>query len=147
MKKKLHIDVYAGIVMIAFAAWWILEASKFPVVPRRFPMFVGIAFALVAVLIIIGGIKKSKASWTANEEPKAVIQWSGFKYTLIGFAGIVLYAVAINYIHFFPATLIFVPLMMLFLRVRKWYQIVLTDLILNGLIWLVFVYELKITLP
>ena len=147
MKKKLHIDVYAGIVMLAFAAWWMIESSHFPVVPQRFPMFVGVAFALIAILILIGGIKKSKASWAVNENPKPVIQWSGFKYTLIGFAGIVLYVVAIRYIHFFPATLIFVPLMMLFLRIRKWYQIVLTDLILNGLIWLIFVYELKIRLP
>lgn len=147
MKKKLHVDIYAGIVMLAFSAWWMLTAAKFPVVPRRFPMFVGAAFALVAVLIIIGGIRKSKDAWAKQEVPKAIIQWSGFKYTLIGFAGIVLYAVAMNYIHFFPATLIFVPLMMLFLRVRKWYQIVLTDVILNGLIWLIFVYELKITLP
>ena len=147
MKKKLHIDVYAGLVMLAFAAWWMIEASHFPVVPRRFPMFVGAAFARVAVLIMIGGIRKSKACWAANENPKPVIQLSGFKYTLLGFGLIVLYVVAINYIHFFPATLIFVPVMMLVLRVRKWYQIVLTDLILNGLLWLIFVYELKITLP
>jgi len=147
MKKKLHVDVYAGIVMLAAAVWWMVEASHFPVVPRRFPMFVGGAFALVAVLIAVSGIRKSLAIWKKNGAPLSVIEWSGFKYTLIGFAGIVGYAVMINYIHFFPATLIFVPLAMLFLRVRKWYQIVLTDLILNGLIYLVFVVELKITLP
>lgn len=147
MKKKLHIDIYAGLVMIAFAAWWLIEAAKFPVVPRRFPMFVGIAFMLVSVLIIIGGIKKSKAAGNSEENQKPVIQWSGFKYTLLGFGLIVAYALAINYIHFFPATAIFVPVLMILLRVRKWYQIVLTDLILNGLIYLVFVVELQITLP
>ena len=147
MKKKLHVDIYAGLVMIAFAVWWMIEASGFPEVPRRFPMFVGIAFAFVAVLIIINGIRKTGAARQSGEEQKAVIEWSGFKYTLIGFGLIVAYALAINYIHFFPATIIFVPVLMLLLRVRKWYQIVLTDLILNGLIYLVFVVELQITLP
>ena len=147
MKKKLHVDIYAGLVMIAFAAWWMIEASGFPVVPQRFPMFVGVAFTLVAVLIIIGGIRKTRAAQASEEKPKAVIEWSGFKYTLIGFGLIVAYALAIRFIHFFPATIIFVPVMMLVLRVRKWYQIVLTDLILNGLIYLIFVVELKITLP
>ena len=147
MKKKLHIDIYAGLVMIAFAAWWMIEASKFPVVPRRFPIFVGVAFALVAVLIIVGGVRKTKAAQASEEKPKAVIEWSGFRYTLLGFGLIVAYALAINYIHFFPATLIFVPVMMLVLRVRNWYQIVLTDPILNGLIYLVFVVELQISLP
>ncbi len=147
MKKKLHIDVYAGLVMIAFAVWWMIEASKFPVVPQRFPMFVGVAFALIAVLIIISGIKKSKVAQSSEEKPKAVIEWSGFKYTLLGFGLIVAYALAINFIHFFPATFIFVPVMMVLLRVRKWYQIILTDLILNGLIYLVFVVELQISLP
>ncbi len=147
MKRKLHIDIYAGLVMIAFAVWWMVEASKFPAVPRRFPMFVGVMFALVAILIIIGGIRKGKAARASGEKQKAVIEWAGFKYTLLGFGLIVVYALAINFIHFFPATLIFVPVMMLVLRVRKWYQIVLTDLILNGLIYLIFVVELKITLP
>ena len=147
MKKKLHVDIYAGLVMIAFAAWWMIEASGFPVVPQRFPMFVGVAFTLVAVLIIIGGIRKTRAAQASEEKPKAVIEWSGFKYTLIGFGLIVAYALAIRFIHFFPATIIFVPVMMLVLLVRKWYQIVLTDLILNGLIYLIFVVELKITLP
>ena len=147
MRKKVHIDVWAGVVMLLASGWWLNEARRFPEVPRRFPMFVGFAFALVAVLILLGGLRKTKAAAAKQENPQAVIRLSEFKYVLIGFAGIVCYALLISVIHFFPATLIFVPAMMLFMRVRSWKQIVLTDLILNGLLYLVFVVELKISLP
>ena len=144
MKKHLHADVIAGAVMIVFALIWGKMALGFPEIPRRFPLFVSFAFILIGILVLIGGIRKMNA---AGEEAVSPIQWEKFRYVLAGFAIIVGYAVLMGTIHFFPATLIFVPVMMLFLRIRNPIQIVVTDLVLNGFLYWMFIIMLKIQLP
>lgn len=144
MNKKLHVDVYAGGVMILFAIFWGKIALGFPEVPRRFPMFIACAFALIGVLVALGGVKKTRASGGETDSP---IVWGKFKYVAVGFAMIAVYAFLMNTIHFFPATLIFTPVLMYFLRVRKPIVLIATDLILNGCLYLMFIVLLKIQLP
>ena len=144
MKKGLHADVWAGIVMILFAIFWGKIALGFPEVPRRFPIFVSGAFLLIGVLIAWGGFRKMKDSGGAVQSP---IQWEKFRFVIVGFALIVLYAFLMAKIHFFPATAIFMVLMMLFLRIRNPIQIIVTDLALNGFLYWMFIIMLKIQLP
>lgn len=144
MKNKLHTDVYAGIVMILFAAFWGKIAIGFPEVPRRFPLFIAFAFAFIGVLVALGGVRKMKASGGEFVSP---FSWNRFKYVVGGFTMIAVYAFLMNAIHFFPATLFFVPVLMLFLRVRKPVLLIAADLILNGFLYLMFIVLLKIQLP
>lgn len=144
MKSKLHADVYAGIVMILFAVFWGKIAIGFPEVPRRFPLFIAFAFAIIGALVALGGFRKMRA---AGGETVSPFSWSKFKYVAVGFAMTAAYAFLMSAIHFFPATLIFVPALMLFMRVRKPILLIATDLILNGFLYLMFIVLLKIQLP
>lgn len=114
---------------------------NFPIIPRRFPLLVSILNIIIGLIILIRGIKKSNGT----EEPP--IRWESFKYVLIGALGIIAYAVAMKFIHFFPATIIFIPLYMLYLRVRNWKVIILCDICMNLFLWWMFIFSLKTVLP
>ena len=144
MKKHLHADVIAGGIMIVFALIWGKIALGFPEIPRRFPLFVSVAFIFLGAIILIGGIRKTNSN---DEKTVSPISWTKFKYVIAGFVIIAGYAFLMGTIHFFPATLIFVPAMMLYLRIRNPIQIVLTDLALNGFLYWMFIIMLKIKLP
>lgn len=146
-KKKLSIDVWAGIVMIAFSAVIIYVASGYPEVPKRFPIVCAVFNILIGVILLIRGILQSRKEWAEGKNPEAPMTWARFKYALMGSLGVIAYALLMPWIHFFPATLIFVPLMMLYLRERNWKVIVGVDAGLNLFLYWMFVMALKVPLP
>ena len=70
-----------------------------------------------------------------------------FKNPMLMFVIICVYVAMMITIGFFPATLIFMPVSMLFMGYRRPLPIICTTIGMNLFVWVLFVYSLKVRLP
>lgn len=143
-KKKFGEDTYVGAAMIALSAIIILLSHNMPAAPKRFPLIVAAVLVFCGALVIVRSVKKTQS---AEETENGAFQWKECKYSLGLLALIIVYALLMEWITFFPATMIIIPVFMLFLRVRKWWVIVLTDVLTTAFVYWLFVVQLSIRLP
>ena len=143
-KKSVHYDVFVGGLLLLLGVTLFVLAIDMPTVPRRFPILVASFISVIAITILISGIRNSRNPETVNEK---AIDWGTAKYPL-GFFGILtVYVILIQFIGFFVATSLFLPATMYFMGVRSWKKIVISILCTNAFVWMLFVWQLKIQLP
>ncbi len=155
-KKKLHVDVYIAIIFLLFSGFMFALTFGMSVSAGRYARLVtGVAMAL-AIMYLFSGIRKSIIDNKATSKADAFkgpqlddneFSWRLFKGPLIVFLIMVVYVFLMNYIHFFPATILFVPGLMWYLGVRSWKTLLLTTAGINLFIYLLFIVELNVQLP
>lgn len=144
---KVDYDVYIGLVMILFSVAAMINARTFPTAAKRFPILACILVIVLSVLLIIRGISRSAAIRQKGESIPKLLPWNTTKYALITFLITGGYIALVEYVDFFVATIIFVPTLMVFMRVKKKWIIILSTAGITFFCWFMFVYQLHIRMP
>ena len=150
MKKKtvIHQDVYISILLLALSAYlWYLTTKMMPDAARFPRMALGV-FIILMLWTLVSGIRKSIVA-TNDPEHKDVrlLKWEQNKMPFALFGITVLYAIGLNYLSFFIATAVFIPVVMLFFRCHNWKLIVGVTVGTLVFVYLMFVVFLKAALP
>jgi len=145
-RRKINIDVFIGIILTALSGFFFYETIKLHPVAARFPKVVFGLFIGMSLLLILFGIRKTLKP--------ALAQKSDFQLNLrvirapmLVFAIVCGYMVLMYFTGFFISTIIFVPAFMILYGVKKVRTIILTDVILNLFVYLVFVKLLRVVMP
>lgn len=144
---KVHSDVYIGLVLIALCAAAATMAMKFPPAARRFPLLSCGLMVILSVVLIMRGLRRSAALRSSGHPIPKLLPWSTTKYALATFVMTGIYIFLMEQVDFFVATVVFVPAMMLFMRVKKKWVIVLSTAGITLFCWFMFVYQLNIRMP
>jgi len=142
--RRLHTDVYVGVIMLLIGGVMMWMAFEFPIISRRFPLMGTGLFALCALIILVRGITATR---TQQDNAYSPFAWHATKYPLMTFLILVGYVLAIRYATFMIATSLVVSMLMLFFGVRSWKSIVLMVVGLDVFVWLLFVKQLNMVLP
>ena len=145
-KPKINIDVYVGIILTALSGFFFYETLKLHPVAARFPKIVFGLFIGMSMLLTIFGIRKTLKPELAQKSDFQ-LNFRVISSPIAVFGIVCGYMVLMYFFGFFISTIIFVPVFMLFYGVKKIRTIVLTDIILNLFVYLVFVKLLRVVMP
>lgn len=143
--RKVNSDIVAGLIMIAFGAFFLRETTKFPVPEAAiFPQVALILLILLSIPLVVKGIIS-----TCQKDKE-----TGRGFPLKEFAGPVIalimasiYVVGMQTIGFFPSTAIFLPLAIILLGQRSVGIIITTTVGIELFIYFLFVTQLKVYIP
>lgn len=133
--KKLHQDVYVGIVMIVFSAWAALAGLKIPGEPGVVPVALAVIMLAFGVCVLVKGIKMT----VAGGEITYSMSWSKIDVSIYAYLVVVLYVVLFFVLGYFTATFLFLTGMMLFLKAGSWKKCALISLIAVACLYVLFV--------
>ncbi|MCM3088618.1 tripartite tricarboxylate transporter TctB family protein [Bhargavaea ginsengi] len=145
--KRLHQDVYVGLLIFAVALIFFVQSFGFPEGANIFPYYIFGLLGVFGLIIAFMGFKKSDLSKVKEGPVKDEINFSMIKLPLAGFLIIVLYTLMIQFLGFFVATSIFITLFLLFYKVKKPILMIALVIGVNVFIYLLFVYQLNVRLP
>ena len=150
--KKIHNDVITSVFLILVSVFFIGASKTYTEAEAgMFPTIFAVLLILVSVLILIGGIKKSKlmndASVPEANKPNNEIPAQEMKNAVLMFGILLIYAIAILYLGFFVSTLIFMAGTMWLLKIRNPLILALVPLGLDLVIYFVMVQNLNVRLP
>ena len=140
---KLNVDAVIAIAMIVLSAAALVYAKQFPEVARRFPRIACYLLLGLSVILLIRSFTKGEA----NMKLALIFPWASVKYALITFAITGVYIFLMENVNFFIATALFVPIMMIFMRVRKKSAICIATAGTVLFCWFMFVNQLNIRMP
>jgi len=140
--KRINTDVWFGLGLMAFSAFFFAESRKFPAGSAQFPGFVLGGFFLLCVILFVQGVIKT----TRNISDKGLNR-SAVGKAHIAFAIIIAYVILIVVVGFFPATVVFCPAIMLYYGLRKIKILILVTVIQALFIYFIFEVQLRIPLP
>lgn len=151
MSKKIHQDIYVGMVIILSSIFLWMKTLSFSGGGAAFPRALLILFAFFGVLIALAGFKKTK-QLRENEEvtydgDEEALNASILKSPIAGILLFVIYGIFIKYIGFFPSTILFLPAFLWFMGAKSWKQYVYVTVGMTLFIYLFFVLQLNVPLP
>lgn len=143
-KVKIRKDVYIGALLIIFSLFFLWQTMKIEKINSSAAIFPKIALSLMlffSIIIFILGIKNTLKPQNSSQDLE--IDWKVCKNPLTVAFITMLYLVLFNYIGFFFASAIYIPILMLFYGIRSIKTIIITDISLNLFIYFLFVIVLK----
>lgn len=141
--RKLNIDFCISIAMIGLSVATLVYARTFPEAARRFPSIACYLLMGLSVILLIRSFTKGEAKM----ELALIFPWASLKYALITFVITGVYIYLMENVSFFIATALFVPAMMVFMRVKNKWAIVLSTAGTVLFCWFMFVNQLNIRMP
>lgn len=145
MKKRIHHDVFVGLILAAVAAFGYFRTLQMPKGADQFPQILFGLFAIFSVFIFIKGIKESVIM--TKEGRADTITLKGLRLPFAALAIATVYTILAKYLGFFVATVIYIPAFMYFYRYRK-IPIMIVSIIGTILfVYLVFVKQLNVPFP
>jgi len=141
MEKSRIQDVVIGILCAAVGIWGWTMTSKMPETTQMYTHVALGAFIVLAVILIVWSVIHAK---TPSGE---VVNVKVFKNPMLTFLMILAYVLLLDKIGFFVASAIFMLGFMFFMGHRRWLTMILTTVGMLGFIYLLFIYELHVTLP
>ena len=141
MKKT---DIGVVVFMYAVCALFLGLTLQLPAAAQTYPLFIIILLAALTTLYVaqmVRGAKKSGVT-TGLEDFKGFLPKQFFP--ILGM--VVLYLVVMYFAGFYIATLVFMAVCLLFLKVPKW-QILLSTVVILALVYCAFTLFLKVKLP
>lgn len=144
MKAYLNQDVYVGLSLIIVSALFVFLTADLVGEAKIFPLIFLVLNIVFSVFIIIKGFNRTNFNTDDDEEKISVTL---IQKPLLLFLGTVLYTLFITWIGFFLATIIFL-VSFIYLNKYKSHKVVfLTTLLTVIFVYLVFVYQLNVSLP
>lgn len=140
--KKTDIGVVAFIYAICLL--FLVMTLRLPAAAQTYPLFIIVLLAALTTLYVaqmIRGAKKSGVT-TGLEDFEGFLPKQFFP--VLGM--VVLYLVVMYFAGFYIATLVFMAVCLLFLKVPKW-QIFLSTAVILALVYCAFTLFLKVKLP
>lgn len=141
MQKSRIQDLVIGLIAIAIGVFLLLNSLKFPDTTKQFTWFVLFVFIGLGLVLVITSLINAKKPGGQEVDAKT------FKNPLIMFLLVLLYVIMLDKIGFFVASVIFMPVTMLYMGYRKPLPIIFVTGGMLAFVWLLFVFELKVRLP
>lgn len=140
--KKTDIGVVAFIY--AVCALFLVMTLQLPKAAQTYPLFIIILLAALTTLYVVQMVRGAKKSGvtTGLEDFESFLPKQFFP--ILGM--VVLYLVIMYFAGFYIATLAFMVVCLLFLKVPKW-QILLSTAVILALVYCAFTLFLKVKLP
>ncbi|MDR3200342.1 MAG: tripartite tricarboxylate transporter TctB family protein [Spirochaetales bacterium] len=145
-KRKINNDVYIGVLLAAVSAFFLFETTKIHPVAAQFPRVMIVVLLIMSALLTLMGVRKTLRPELALKSD-TLLKFRIVRTPLVVFGIVVFYMILIKFIGFFIATLIFVPVLMVFYGVKSVRVLILTDVLLNLFVYGLFVRLLKVMLP
>ena len=145
MSKRMHRDVYVSIGMLVFCIVFIMIAVRLPSGARTLPMAMLLFMAVMSLLILYGGLKKSRLA-DADNHITYETRLQDCKKPVLVFLFVVGYGILFRVLGFFTATPIFLIALFRYLNAGSWKKIVLITLGYTVVIYVVFVIFLGVPL-
>lgn len=149
-QKHIHSDVCISIALIAIGMFFLIEALHFPNDVGYFPIIFSVLMIVTSAFVLMNAVKQTMANRraiAAGEEIKQAIKKSDFLNMLMSFGIVIAYVALISLLGFFSATVVFMMGYMYFLKMRNWVVMAGVTLVVNLLIYIVFVTQLRVLLP
>ena len=124
MQKSRIQDLVIGLIAIAIGVFLLLNSLKFPDTTKQFTWFVLFVFIGLGLILVITSLINAKKPGGQEVDAKTF-----------------------NKIGFFVASVIFMPVTMLYMGYRKPLPIIFVTGGMLAFVWLLFVFELKVRLP
>lgn len=143
MHKTRIQDLVIGIVTVGLGVfmWMQTVVKKFSDQSKQFSRFVLALFILLGVILIVVSLINAKKP--AGKDVKI----REFINPMFMFAILVVYVLLMTTLGFFPATLLFMPVVMIYMGYRRPLPMICVTIGMNLFIWVLFVYSLKVRLP
>ena len=140
--KKTDIGVVAFIY--AVCVLFLVMTLRLPAAAQTYPLFIIILLAALTTLYVVQMVRGAKK----NGVTTGLEDFEGFlpKQFFPILAMVVLYLVVMYFAGFYIATLVFMVVCLLFLKVPKW-QILLSTAVILVLVYCAFTLFLKVKLP
>ena len=142
-KKKLHQDVFVGIGALIFVAWVMFLNRKLPVGSALMPMLLCGLLAVLGVLIIFQGLKKSSSG--KPEDMKQLLNEDVLKVPLIAWLFVLGYVLLFFSVGYFIATGVMLIALMRYMKRTDWKMIIAITVVY--LLFMYFVFVKQFGLP
>lgn len=142
-KKKLHQDVFVGIGALIFVAWVMFLNRKLPVGSALMPMLLCGLLAVLGVLIIFQGLKKSSSG--KPEDMKQLLNEDVLKVPLIAWLFVLGYVLLFFAVGYFIATGVMLIALMRYMKRTDWKMIIAITVVY--LLFMYFVFVKQFGLP
>jgi len=136
-------DFVIGLVVAAVGIFGMVNAIKMPDGTRPYTLVVTVIFTALGSLVAVRSVLYAK---TESHDCKAVTIKEMIN-PFFAFLMVVAYAFALTAIGFFVSSAIFMPVLALWMGYRKPIPLICTTAGMLGFIYILFVYQLNVTLP
>ena len=145
-KRKINKDVYIGIMLALFSAFFLWESMGLHPGAGLFPRIIFTLFLILSLVIAGLGVRKTLNPALCTKDD-FMLTFQVVKSPFIVAATLIVYVVLLNIWGFYIATTIFLPLFLLIFGERSVIKIILTTIGANLTIYLLFVRLLNVVLP
>jgi len=142
-KNKLHQDVFVGIAALIFVAWVLFLNRKLPLGSALMPLLLCGLLAVLGVIIIIQGLKKSSSG--RPEDMKELLNEDILKVPLIAWLFVLGYVLLFFFVGYFIATAVMLVALMRYMKRTDWKMIIAITVIY--LLFMYFVFVRQFGLP
>ena len=145
-KRKINKDVFGGIILAAIAGFFLYETRAMRPVAAQFPRIIFVTLIIMSLLLFALGLRKTfkPELW---KETDFLLSIKVVRTPIIFYGIFVGYLVLMHFTSFFIATVVFVPVCMIFFGTKNVRLIILTTVFLNLFMYIVFVRVLRVWLP
>ncbi|KDE38777.1 Tricarboxylate transport protein TctB [Nitrincola lacisaponensis] len=143
--KAIHLDLVIGAIMLMFSAVFYSLSVQMPSDPAVFPKLILATLMAFSAYILVNGISKT---WTAKKQ--GVAQERVFKQVrgpIVTFVALCVYVILIDVLGFFVSSTLAAVFFMRYFGVSSYLQMLLVLIIMNSFIYMLFVWQLRISLP
>lgn len=146
-KKSWSQDIVIAIFLLGVSAFLIFHAMTVQSAEaRQFPILILVIFAVLAAVMLVNGIRDSKADADGDSRIKNM-KWEEVKFPLLVFVFIVIYVVAVDLVGFIIPSLLFTAGLMWFNYARNKVALILVPCGLVGFLYVLFTFILKTKMP
>lgn len=146
MKKWLNADVVSGLFIIILSLFFLLIAGKMPAGAAQFPKIILYILGVLGFILMVTGIRKiltEKSELNSNDEVEKI----SLKNPLTAIAIIGCYGILIRILGFYFATVVYIIIFMIFFGERDVKKIIITAILVNVFVYLLFAVQLHVRLP
>lgn len=141
MNKQLHRDVGVGVVLLVFCAVIFFFATQISGQAAYLPIALTLVMALCAVLIILKGLRLSRAQ---QGEFKYALTVKDSKQAFLFMFFIFVYYLLFRYVTYWIATPVFMIFTMKYLKVKSWKVNLLITILYTVICYILFVVVLQL---
>lgn len=140
--KKLHYDVWMGVILLLFVGWAYYQTTLFRQADKTavYPRFLLTVLAALSIILLIGGIRKSRKSQADH------LDWSNMKMSLVSAFIVIAYEILFITVGYFIATPIFLITLFTYLKEKNWKIMLTVIAVYLVLVYMIFVKILMIPL-
>ena len=144
MKKQIHQDVYVGFFCLALCLLIFALNMNLPADAALMPRLLDAILTVLAILIIYGGLRKSKLP--AEEQGEKGLTWDAIKIPLITWGLVLIYVVLFMLVGYLPATAVMLIVFMRFMKRTSWPVIIAIDVVYLIVMYFVFAQMLNVSI-